>query len=47
MCPHLGHVTEFVCVVCKVKMERVLASLLVFFPGFEVDVYGRRACRVR
>ena len=25
-------------------MERVPASLLVVFPGFDVDVYGRRAC---
>ena len=43
-CPHLRHVTVFVCVVCEVKVERVPVSLLVVFPGIDVDVYGRRAC---
>ena len=44
MCPHFGHVTVFICLVCEVKVERVAASPLVVFPGLDVDMYGRRAC---
>ena len=44
MCPHLGHVIVFVCVVCEVKVERVSASFLVVLPCFDVDVNGCRVC---
>ena len=44
MCPHLGHVTVFVCVVCAVKVERVSASFLVVLLCFDVDVSGCRVC---
>ncbi len=44
MCPHFGHVTVVICQVCEVKVKRVAASPLVVFPGFDVDMYGRRAC---
>ena len=44
MCPHLGHVTVFVCVVCALKLERVSASLLVILSCFDVDMNGCRVC---
>ena len=44
MCPHFGHVTVFVCVVCVVKVERVPASFLVVLSCFDVDVNGCRVC---
>ena len=40
MCPHLGHITVFVCVVCAVKVKRVAASFLVVFSCFDVDMNG-------
>ena len=36
MCPHLGHVAVFVCVVCAVS--------LVVLSCFDVDVNGCRVC---
>ena len=43
MCPHFGDVTVFVCWVGIVKVERMSASFLVVFPGFDVDVYSHGA----